>query len=105
MSSPLGFGACKADLHRMRTLYLCYLSVLEALTQSQVIPYLALLARRGIEVHLLTFEPNYRETREAIAVEGAALGASGIRLHTLPYHKRPSLPATAYDVLRGGLPG
>ena len=85
----------------MRTLYLCYLSVLEALTESQVIPYLAFLARRGIEVHLLTFEPNHRWNREAIAARGVALRASGIHLHTLSYHKRPSLPATAYDVLRG----
>ncbi len=89
----------------MRTLYLCYLSVLEALTQSQVIPYLTLLARRGVEVHLLTFEPNPRGNREAIAARGAALAAGGIRLHTLSYHKRPSLPATAYDVLRGILRG
>ncbi len=89
----------------MRVLYLCYLSVLEALTESQVIRYLTLLARRGVEVHLLTFEPNHQGNREAIAARGAVLRAVGIRLHTLPYHKRPSLPATGYDVLRGVLRG
>jgi glycosyltransferase involved in cell wall biosynthesis len=89
----------------MRTLYLCYLSVFAALTRSQVIPYLALLARRGVEAHLLTFEPNVGRNNSMIASEAAQLDAHGIRLHTLAYHKRPSLPATAYDVLRGVLHG
>lgn len=89
----------------MRTLYLCYLSVLEALVQRQVIPYLASLSRRGMVVHLLTFEPQQRGNRRVIASAKAALAEKGIALHALPYHKRPALPATAYDVFLGVLWG
>ena len=42
----------------MRSLYLCYFGLREPLVQTQVLPYLRQLSRSGIEVGLLTFEPN-----------------------------------------------
>jgi glycosyltransferase involved in cell wall biosynthesis len=71
--------------------------------QTQVLPYLRELARGGVEVSLLTFEPDMRRawdegsTREA----RAALAGEGVEWHALPYHKSPSAPATLFDILAG----
>jgi glycosyltransferase involved in cell wall biosynthesis len=87
-----------------RILYLCYFGLREPLVQTQVIPYLRELSCRGeIAPTLLTFEPNYRKTwtKEQLQEQRAQLGAEGINWLSLPYHKRPSLPATTYDILAG----
>ncbi|HEV2721562.1 MAG TPA: glycosyltransferase, partial [Thermoanaerobaculia bacterium] len=81
----------------MRALYLCYFGLREPLVQTQVLPYLRELAAGGIGMSLLTFEPapfDEREWRER-------LRGDGIEWHTMRYHKRPTLPATLYDVVRG----
>src|SRR5215813_10340636 len=81
-------------------LYICYYNVTEPLVQTQVIAYLRELAKRGIEMHLLTFERERHsfENRRAIRDE---LGKQGIHWHCLVYHQRPSLPATVYDIAIG----
>jgi glycosyltransferase involved in cell wall biosynthesis len=87
-----------------KILYLCYFGLREPLVQTQVIPYLRELARRGeIAPTLLTFEPNCRKawTKEQLEERRARLSAEGIDWLSLPYHKRPSLLATAYDILAG----
>ncbi|MGH9942615.1 MAG: glycosyltransferase [Pyrinomonadaceae bacterium] len=87
-----------------RTLYLCYFGLREPLVQTQVLPYLRQLAVGGVvEVSLLTFEPELRRrwTPEDLDAERARLAAEGIRWFHLPYHKRPTLPATLYDVAAG----
>lgn len=81
-------------------LYICYFGVTEPLVATQVVAYLEELSRRGVEIHLLTFDARRFEPAEAQAIT-AKLAARGIRWHTLRYHRRPSLPATAYDVLVG----
>lgn len=85
-----------------RTLYICYFGVREPLVQTQVLPYLREIKKGGFEVSLLTFEP--RRT----PAEGAEFGqireqlaAGGIEWDWLPYHKRPSALATAWDIFRG----
>lgn len=84
---------------RARLLYVCYLTLDDPLTHTQVVAYLAGLARAGHDVHLLTFEPGLtRARRHHWRVRMRALG---IRWHGLRYHKRPSLPATVYDTLLG----
>jgi glycosyltransferase involved in cell wall biosynthesis len=87
----------------LRTLYLCYFGLREPLVQSQVLPYLRYLAAQGIEVSLLTFEPDLKErwSDDEVAAQTAGLARDGIRWFALPYHKRPSAPATAYDILAG----
>ena len=52
---------------------------------------------------LLTFEPRLRRSWPADEVRfwRQSLEAQGIRWHRLPYHRRPSLPATVSDVLAG----
>ncbi|HVF67296.1 MAG TPA: glycosyltransferase [Pyrinomonadaceae bacterium] len=87
----------------MKTLYICYFGLREPLVQTQVLPYLRELARGGVGVSLLTFEPDMsrawdeRSTREA----RERLDDDGIDWHALTYHKRPSAPATLYDIFAG----
>jgi hypothetical protein len=86
-----------------RSLYICYFGLREPLVQTQVISYLREVRKSGAEISLLTFEPNLKTswTPEQIDAKKKELAESGITWHILPYHKRPSLPATAYDVLNG----
>ena len=92
-----------SSLTSARALYICYFGVREPLVQTQVVAYLRQLARGGVRLHLLTFEPQPVETWAATEREQvrAALAAQGIQWHALTYHKRPTLPATIYDIMRG----
>lgn len=89
----------------IRTLYLCYFGLREPLVQTQVLPYLCELVRVGVGVHLLTFEPG------GDRVWGAGewkewhdrLESQGIQWRSLDYHKRPTLPATLFDISAGAL--
>ena len=85
------------------TLYLCYFGLREPLVQTQVLPYLRQLVTAGIRVSILTFEPRLSQswTSEEIAAARQSLEAEGIGWHYLKYHKRPSLPATLYDIAVG----
>ena len=87
----------------MRTLYICYFGLREPLVQTQVLPYLRELAGGGVRVRLLTFEPDMRRRWPAgeLEEERARLASQGIEWLSLPYHKRPSVPATAYDIIAG----
>src|ERR1051326_1661065 len=82
-----------------RSLYICYFGLREPLVQTQVLPYLRELVAGGTRMSLLTFEPRRWDAAEW----RARLRAEGIEWHALPYHKRPTLPATLYDVVRGAL--
>ena len=82
---------------RPRALYLCYFGLRQPLVQTQVLPYLRELVAGGIEMSLLTFEPELKKSWNAgsIAEWRQRLQEDGIEWHMLPYHKRPSLTATA----------
>ena len=87
-----------------RVLYISYNGMLQPLGQSQVIPYLKGLARRGFEFTLLSFEHGNAHSpagRDECARLKLELSAANIDWHWLRYHKRPSLPATGYDVWAG----
>ena len=91
-------------LEGRRVLFISYNGMLDPLGQSQVIPYLRELAKRGVRFTLLSFE-----RAKAFAPEGVAqcellrqkLESQGIEWHWLRYHQRPSIPATMYDVVAG----
>jgi hypothetical protein len=89
-------------VRRLRSLYVCYLSLEDPLVHTQVIAYLRGLAAAGHQIYLLTFE-TYRLTRRERRHWRSRLAKDGIAWHGLRYHKRPSLPATAYDTLIGAL--
>ncbi|MES2119083.1 MAG: glycosyltransferase [Pseudomonadota bacterium] len=84
-----------------RILYISYDGMLEPLGQSQVVAYLEKLAP-GRKIHLISFEKredwNDREQREAVRQR---IAGAGISWHPLRYHKRPTAPATAYDIAAG----
>ena len=84
----------------MRSLYVCYYPLSEPLVQTQVVAYLEGLARNGHTIHLLSFETEPLSAAQKRRVS-ADLRARGIAWHYLKYHKRPSLPATVYDVMCG----
>lgn len=88
---------------KLKSLYLCYFGLREPLVQTQVLPYLRQICVGGVAVTLLTFETNVKQswTTEQINAEREKLAAEGIKWHFLKYHKRPSAPATFYDVLCG----
>ena len=92
-------------LQTKHSLYICYFGLREPLVQTQVIPYLREILKDNIKVSLLTFEPNFKDSWNAGEIEAARkkLAEEGIFWHCLPYHKRPSVPATIYDVFSGAL--
>ena len=87
-------------------LFISYNGMLDPLGQTQVLPYLRELAKRGVRFTLLSFEragafePAGVAKCEALRSE---LQTQGIDWHWLRYHQRPSLPATIYDVIAGSL--
>jgi len=92
-----------SSVNAARTLYLCYFGLREPLVQTQVLPYLRQLSLAGIKVHLLTFEPKLTEKWSAAELDKQRqqLQKEGISWLCLPYHKRPSIPATVFDIFSG----
>lgn len=88
----------------MTALYLCYQSIREPLTETQVIAYLEGLAAAGHNMLLLTFERAAIDSAEGRTLADHLLN-KGIRWHWLRYHKRPTAPATAWDIYTGVLYG
>lgn len=92
----------------MKTLFISYNSALEPLIQSQGIPYLKGLSERGVECFLLSFEKivkdkdNFRIKIENLRKE---LKDYSIKWYHLKYHKRPTLPATLFDISAGIIVG
>lgn len=85
-------------------LFVSYNGMLDPLGQSQVIPYLKELSKVGARFTLLSYERENaydEEGRRRCEALRAELAESGIEWHWLRYHKRPSLPATAFDVAAG----
>ena len=97
-------GAQPSKAPRMTALYICYQSIREPLTETQVVAYLAGLAAAGHTILLLTFEPTAMRAADRHA-QAARLLSKGIRWHWLRYHKRPTGPATAWDISMGVLYG
>jgi glycosyltransferase involved in cell wall biosynthesis len=83
----------------MRVIYLSYDGLLEPLGQSQVVSYLRGLARRH-RLTVLSFEKP-ADLRAGWRPMAEALRAQGIAWRWLRYHKRPTVPATAWDIARG----
>jgi glycosyltransferase involved in cell wall biosynthesis len=86
----------------MRVVYISYDGALDPLGVSQVLSYLLGLADRGCAITLISFEKpeRWRQANLRIATR-ERLGAHGVRWRPLPYHRRPRLPATLWDILVG----
>jgi glycosyltransferase involved in cell wall biosynthesis len=91
-------------LEGRRVLFISYNGMLEPLGQTQVIPYLTELAKRGVRFTLLSFEQPYAFEPDGVARTDRLkqdLLLRGIEWHWLRYHRSPSIPATLYDVFAG----
>lgn len=83
-------------------LYVTYDGLLEPLGASQVLPYVRGLARRGFSLGILSFEkPDDLARAGAVEALEAELAADGVAWARRRYHRRPTLPATGWDVLAG----
>ncbi len=91
------------SLEGKHTLYICYFGMREPLVQTQVIPYLVEIAKAGMRVSLVTFEPSLKTTwtAEQIEEKRRELAELNIAWDLLAYHKSPSAIATAYDIFHG----
>ena len=90
-------GAFVQEGSAARVLYLSYDGMCDQLGASQVFPYLIGLTQRGHGITLISFEKPERTAEERATIE-AACTAAGIRWHPLPYHKRPAILSSMYDV-------
>jgi len=91
----------------IRSLYISYNAITEPIVQSQVIPYLRGLAKKGVKFYLLTFE----KRKMGIDEEKELLGmlkeefreGPDLEWLRLRYHKKPVVPATVFDIVTGFL--
>lgn len=85
----------------LKCLYISYDGALEPLGQSQIIPYLKGLSKRGIKFALLTFDKrHYRLTQKSQQLY-ADLSRFDIKWVGLPYHKKPAVLSTTFDICYG----
>ncbi len=78
-----------------RVVFLSYDGLGDQLGQSQVLPYVRGLAARGHRFDVVSFE------KRGVPLAFARTIAPGVRWTALRYHKRPTLPATLFDVGQG----
>ncbi len=89
-----------------RVLYLVYWGAGEPLGQSLVLPPVRLLAERGVQLTLVTFEKaGDRARTDEVAAIRTSLEERGVRWLPLPYHKRPRLLAKGLDFLQAWATG
>lgn len=93
----------KDTMSARETVYITYDGLLEPLGQSQVVSYVIGLARR-FRMTLISYEKRTDLVdRPRVAALEQRLRAAGVRWIPLRYHKRPTLPATMFDVLVGAI--
>jgi glycosyltransferase involved in cell wall biosynthesis len=88
----------------VRVLFISYNGLGEPLGRSQVLPYIRGLAKKGHRFVMVSFEKPPDPTRLA-RHDVQELLPAGTAWIPLSYHQRPTLPATAWDILRGVLAG
>ncbi|HRU61365.1 MAG: glycosyltransferase family 4 protein [Bacteroidia bacterium] len=82
----------------MKILYLTYDGLSDPLGQSQVIPYIVGLSKRGHKIVVLSSEK--KAPAELLATIRKNLEKHQIEWHSITYTKRPPVLSTIYDVLR-----
>jgi glycosyltransferase involved in cell wall biosynthesis len=85
----------------LRIYYVVYWGALEPLGRSLVLPTIRRLTELGVEIRLFTFEKAADLHPPAVAEVERKLHGQGTAWARLTYHKRPRLPATAFDVVHG----
>jgi glycosyltransferase involved in cell wall biosynthesis len=83
-------------------LYIAYWGALEPLGRALILPAVRRLAELGAQITLVTFDkPRDLEDSDEVARVCDSLAEVGVDWIPLRYHKRPKVPATAYDVVHG----
>ena len=88
-----------------RVLYISYNSLIEPLGPTQILPYVLALSK-AFELTVLSFDKAVRsrdEDARDTAATAERLSAHGVAWFRLRYHRRPSVPATAFDIAAGVL--
>lgn len=86
----------------MNVLYISYDGALDPLGSSQVVPYLIGLSKKSIKFTLLTYEKKERlNDVNSVFKLKEILKEKNIRWEILRYHKSPTVPATAFDIIMG----
>ncbi len=82
-----------------KILYVSYDGMTDQLGQSQVIPYMVELAKRGFLIDILSTEKNrnYYERKDKI---NETLRGAGITWHTIKYLKNPPVISTLIDIIK-----
>lgn len=80
-------------------LYLSYDGMTDSLGQSQVLPYIVGLTKKGFRFHLISFEKTERFLKFRKEIQ-AICDQHGIVWHPLSYTKKPPLLSTLWDVSR-----
>jgi glycosyltransferase involved in cell wall biosynthesis len=82
-----------------KILYISYDGMTDPLGQSQVLPYLVGLTKKGCQFHLISFEKHERFEKFESTIRQIC-SDTGIEWHPLSYTKKPPLLSTIYDVQR-----
>lgn len=80
-------------------LYISYDGLTDPLGQSQILPYVIGLSRRGYQFHMISFEKPERFTQHRALIQEIC-DTHNIAWHPLTYTKRPPLLSTLWDVYR-----
>lgn len=90
---------------RPGVLYISYDGMLEPLGQSQVLAYVERLTETA-RVHIISFEKpaDWADLARREALQ-ARMERTGVRWHPLTYHKRPTVPATLFDLAQAVVVG
>jgi glycosyltransferase involved in cell wall biosynthesis len=83
----------------MRALYISYDGIADPIGQSQILPILKILSRKGIEFSVLSFEKAH--SQESINYVKNGLRNEGIFWKPLKYHKKPQVISTFFDMIQG----
>ena len=89
----------------MNIFYISYDGLTDLVSRSQVIPYLEGLSKKRNNITFLSFEKPENERAAEVAYYRARLKDNGIEWIGRRYHKSPSIPATALDILQGIITG
>lgn len=86
----------------IRSLYISYDGATDPIGQSQVIPYLKGLVKKGIGITLLTFDKKeYLSNEKMLSSMNDEFKESDIKWVWLRYHKKPPVISTFIDALNG----
>jgi len=80
----------------IKILYLSYDGLTDPLGQSQILPYLIELSKKGFSISIISFEKKDRFKRLSLEIQSACL-TGNVDWHPFAYHKSPPILSALYD--------